>query len=105
MSAKKSRSHALATTTKGDLVSSSDQVLLGDLRTLIESARMRTAQAVNAELVLLHWRIGKRIREEILEEQRAPYGEQIVSSLATQLTAEFGRGYGRRNLFNMIRFA
>jgi hypothetical protein len=28
-----------------------------------------------------------------------------VSSLGTQLTAEFGRGFSRRNLFNMIRFA
>jgi predicted nuclease of restriction endonuclease-like (RecB) superfamily len=28
-----------------------------------------------------------------------------VSSLAAQLVSEFGRGFGRRNLFHMIRFA
>ncbi len=54
---------------------------------------------------MLHWEIGRRIRKDILKEKRAEYGEQIVSALGSQLTAEFGRGFGRRNLFNMIRFA
>ena len=30
---------------------------------------------------------------------------RIVSALGTQLTAQFGRGFSRRNLFNMVRFA
>ena len=34
-----------------------------------------------------------------------PYGEQIVTALSTQLTAEYGRGFSRPNLFHMIRFA
>ena len=63
------------------------------------------AAAKNAALTMLHWQIGRRIRQDILREQRADYGDQIVTSLATQLTVEFGRGFGRRNLFNMIRFA
>lgn len=53
----------------------------------------------------LYWQIGKRIREDVLQEQRAEYGEQIVSSLSHQLTAEYGRGFNRRNLFHMIKFA
>ncbi len=40
-----------------------------------------------------------------MKEGRAAYGEQIVSALGTQLTAEFGRGFGARNLFRMIRFS
>jgi DUF1016 N-terminal domain len=56
-------------------------------------------------LTLLHWQIGQRIRREILKEQRADYGAEIVSALSRRLEAEFGRGFGRRNLFNMIRFA
>ena len=28
-----------------------------------------------------------------------------MTTLSRQLTAEFGRGYARRNLFSMIRFA
>ena len=79
--------------------------LLRDLRGLIEQTRERVAAAVNRELTLLHWHIGKRIREDILREERAPYGEQIVSTLSGQLTEEFGRGFSRTNLLYMIQFA
>ncbi len=61
--------------------------------------------SVNSGIVLLYWNIGRRIREDILKGTRATYGEEIVSALAKQLAAEFGQGYSRRNLFNMIRFA
>lgn len=76
-----------------------------EIRELILSARMQTAQAVNAGLTMLYWRIGERIRREILKEKRAEYGAQIVQALSVLLEAEFGRGFSRRNLFNMIRFA
>lgn len=79
--------------------------LLQDLRGLILTARLTVATTVNATLTLLHWQIGKRVREDILKERRAEYGEQIVSTLSSQLEKEFGRGFGRRNLFNMVRFA
>jgi predicted nuclease of restriction endonuclease-like (RecB) superfamily len=49
--------------------------------------------------------VGRRIRQDILKEKRADYGGQIVASLSRQLEAEFGRGFSRRNLFNMVRFA
>jgi predicted nuclease of restriction endonuclease-like (RecB) superfamily len=78
---------------------------LADVRTLIEAAREQTARAVNAALVGLYWHIGTRIRRDILQEKRAGYGEQIVDALSTQLTAEYGRGFGRRSLFRMIQFA
>jgi predicted nuclease of restriction endonuclease-like (RecB) superfamily len=79
--------------------------LLGDIRALIEAAREQTARAVNSALVGLYWQIGKRIREDVLREKRAEYGERTVETLAGQLTAEYGRGFDRRNLFHMVRFA
>ena len=45
--------------------------LLGDLRELIESSRQRAAVAVNSELVLLYWHVGRRIRTDLLEDARA----------------------------------
>ena len=78
--------------------------LLGDLRRLINEARERAAVAVNRELTLMHWHIGDHIRRDILEEERAVYGERIVSTLSAQLTAEFGKGYSPRILFNMMQF-
>jgi hypothetical protein len=79
--------------------------LVGDLRRLIEQSRQELARAVNAGLVTLYWHIGHRIRQDILGEQRATYGEQIVNALSTQLTAEYGRGFTRTNLFYMVQFA
>lgn len=79
--------------------------LLADVRTLIDQARDVTARAVNSAPVLLYWSIGARICTEVLKRKRADYGEQIVSTLSRQLATEYGRGYGRRNLFNMIRLA
>lgn len=79
--------------------------LLGDIRSLIETARSRVAAAVNSELVLLNWRIGHRIRQDILGKERAEYGKRIVGSLAEQLTAAYGRGFSRPNLHRMVRLA
>jgi hypothetical protein len=79
--------------------------LLADLRTLINEARAGVARAVNAALVLLHWEIGRRVRTDILADDRAGYGDQIVATLSPQLTTEFGRGYTPSALWRMIRFA
>ncbi|MGA2031965.1 MAG: DUF1016 N-terminal domain-containing protein [Thermoguttaceae bacterium] len=79
--------------------------LLSDIRGLIEQARQQVARTVNAAMVRLYWSIGKRIREDILHEQRAEYGEEIVASLSAQLTMQYGRGFGRRSLFRMMQFA
>jgi DUF1016 N-terminal domain len=79
--------------------------LLTDIRSLIASSRDQLAQTVNSELVLLYWNVGKRIRGEILGEERAEYGKQIVESLSKALTLEYGRGFSNKSLFHMIRFA
>lgn len=79
--------------------------LLSDVRELILAARTQTAQAVNASLTLLYWQIGRRIRTGVLNEERAKYGEQIVSALGRQLEREFGRGFSTKSLHHMIRFA
>jgi len=88
-----------------DLLSPSDPALLGDLRQLIDGARTRAAQAVNAEITLLYWQVGKRIRTDILKHERAGYGLEIVSALSRQLTAAYGKGWGSRQLHHCLRFA
>ncbi len=64
--------------------------LLQDIRGLIEEARSAVAVTVNAGLTMLYWRIGQRIRQEILAEARAEYGSLIVATLSRQLQQEFG---------------
>lgn len=79
--------------------------LLTDIRQLIGEARKRVAYAINSELTLLYWRVGKRIRQDILKKKRARYGAEIVVTLSRQLVAEYGEGYNEKNLRRMIQFA
>ena len=79
--------------------------LLNDLRALISQSRQQVAQAINSVLVMLYWQVGHRIRTDVLREKRADYGKEIVHALSGQLTGEFGNGFGRANLFHMVRFA
>lgn len=79
-------------------------VLLHDITTLIHDAKQRAAVAVNSELTLLHWQVGKRIKEQVLEGDRADYGKQIITALAKVLTLQFGRGWSKRNLSYMVQF-
>jgi len=79
--------------------------LLKDIRTLIDSTRQRVASAVNAGLLILYWNVGHRIRQDILHQKRASYGEKIVPTVSALLTPDYGRGFSTRNLFKMIQFA
>lgn len=79
--------------------------LLKDVRSLIESARAHVAKSVNTGLVFLYWQIGQRIRRDILQCNRAEYGERIVVTVSRQLSKEYGRGFARDDLFRMIQFA
>ncbi|CAH1207521.1 putative nuclease YhcG [Candidatus Nitrotoga sp. BS] len=82
-----------------------DKQLLGDIRSLIEQSRQQLTVTVNSTLTMMHWHIGQRIRNEVLQGERAAYGEQIVSALARQLEADYGRGFSSKNLRHMLRFA
>lgn len=79
--------------------------LLSDIKSLIEEGRRQAAAAVNMGLTLLYWRVGQRINSEILQGERAAYGEQIVSTLSRQLVIAHGRSFGAKNLRHMMRFA
>jgi len=56
----------------------SSGALVQVLRSLIEATRGRIAQRVNSGLVSLYWQVGKRLREEVLGNERAAYGEQTL---------------------------
>jgi predicted nuclease of restriction endonuclease-like (RecB) superfamily len=79
--------------------------LLSDIRILIEEARSAVAIAVNSGLTMLYWRVGKRINQTILKGDRAEYGKQIIATLSQELTSEYGKGFGEKNLRRMVQFA
>lgn len=96
-------SKKIKTTTK--LPAAKNAKLLKDLCLLIDESRQRIAYQCNAELVLLYWNIGERILNDVLFKQRAEYGKQVIETLSSQLTVEYGRGFSLSNLWDMVKFA
>jgi len=67
---------------------------------IIEGARTRVVRAVNSEMVLSNWHVGREIVEYVQRgEARAEYGEEVIEDLSHQLLARVGRGYSTRNLW------
>ena len=79
--------------------------LLTELRSLIEQARQHVAPTATSTLTMLYWNVGRRIQRDVLKDGRADYGEQIVSTLSTQLVRKYGQGFGLRSLRRMVQFA
>src|SRR5438876_9942905 len=79
--------------------------LIGGIAELLEAARRNAARTVNALMTATYWEIGRRIVEfEQGGKDRAGYGEQLLDQLSVDLTSRFGRGFGRRNLFQIRAF-
>ena len=80
-------------------------ILFNDISALIEQTRRTIYTQANCETVLLFWRIGRRVNNEVLQNKRAGYGKQIVVTLSRQLTEKYGRSFEEKNLRRMLQFA
>ncbi|MEL6256808.1 MAG: PDDEXK nuclease domain-containing protein [Bacteroidota bacterium] len=74
-----------------------------EIKSLVHQVRARAVKQINAVQTQLYWQIGKRIKEEVLKSERAGYGEEILSTLASELTQLYGRGFSKRNLYRMLK--
>jgi predicted nuclease of restriction endonuclease-like (RecB) superfamily len=98
--------HSKATCNQKNMeIEKSENRLMNDLVVLIEESKKQLAYAVNTTLTITYWKIGNRINNEVLENQRADYGKQIVVSVARQLTAQYGRSFEEKSLRRMMQFA
>ena len=79
--------------------------LVQELSVLIEESKQHVSRVANSSLTLLFWHIGKRINEEILNNERAEYGKQIVVKVSRQLENRLGRNFVERNVRRMMQFA
>jgi predicted nuclease of restriction endonuclease-like (RecB) superfamily len=79
--------------------------LVKEIALLIEETKNHVARVTNSTLTILFWQIGKRINDEILKNERAEYGKQILSSVSEQLEIKYGRNFEEKNLRRMIQFA
>lgn len=78
--------------------------LIERLRRRIRESQARAAQAVSTELVMLYWSIG---RDVLAQQEASHWGDDVVGRIVDDLSASTGsaRGFSRRNLFYMRRFA
>lgn len=79
--------------------------ILQDMCEIIKISRESAYQAVNLALVRRNWLLDRRIAEEELNgESRADYGLEIIKKLSKELTAEYGKGFTKTNLYNFYMF-
>ncbi|MDR1449158.1 MAG: DUF1016 N-terminal domain-containing protein [Propionibacteriaceae bacterium] len=79
--------------------------LFEEVLALIEEGRTAAAVQSNAAQIITYWSVGCAIENDILKQERAPYGQQIMVTLADRLTACYGRTYHHRNLRRMVQFS
>lgn len=70
-----------------------------EIKQIITNAQHKAVKAVNAERVIMYWKIGEKIfLEEQNGKERADYGSFLIEKLSTELTATFGSGFSQRQL-------
>ncbi len=80
-------------------VQSPDNQLFDRVVSILEQTRGNVVRAVNTNMVLAYWLIGREIVEEIQSGKgRAEYGEQILGTLSSRLTKRYGKGFSATNL-------
>lgn len=79
--------------------------LFNQIKNLIEQTKNNVAIVVNSSLTMMYWEIGNKINQDILKNQRAEYGKEIVVKLSRQLQDNFGKGFDEKNLRRMMQFA
>jgi len=81
------------------------QDLFAEIKALIEQTKQQIAIAINSTITTLYWEIGNRIRNDVLQNKRAKYGEEIVKHLSVNLTEQYGKGWSEKHLRHCLRFA
>ncbi len=79
--------------------------ILADARKIIETARSNAVRSVDFSRVQMYWNLGRRIFEDEQEgKERADYGTYLIKNLAKNLEAEYGSGFGVRQLEQARQF-
>jgi predicted nuclease of restriction endonuclease-like (RecB) superfamily len=75
------------------------------IKQIVEDSRSHIAQTINATLTITYWNIGGVIKEDVLNNQRAAYGEEVILNLSKKLTQEYGKGWSSQHLQHCLRIA
>lgn len=79
--------------------------LIDDIGSTLQRARENAVKAVNTELVIANWQIGKHIVEfEQNGKEKADYGSSLLTNLSKDLKAFYGKGFGKSNIYLCRQF-
>ena len=79
--------------------------IISDIKGIISSGQKSAYNATNKAMVLTYWHIGKRIVEQEQKgNERAQYGEALITVLSKELTKEYGKSFSKRNLQYFRKF-
>lgn len=79
-------------------------MLVGDIRQIIETGRRQAYASVNASMIVTYWNIGRRIVEEEQHgEARAEYGKNLLGFLSSELK-DYGDNFSERRLRDYRQF-
>lgn len=91
--------------TRSDAPTATQPPLLQDIRSLIDATRTRVAARVNAEITALYWQVGRRVHVEVLQGERAGYGQRLIPQLSQALTQAYSSGWGVQHLRHCVLLA
>ena len=76
---------------------------LKDLKSKIQQSQIKAALAVNSQLILLYWELGRQIVEK---QEHAKWGSGFIDQLSTDLKSEFPAlgGFSVSNLYSIVKF-
>jgi predicted nuclease of restriction endonuclease-like (RecB) superfamily len=90
---------------KGKSAAKKPEALFERVVSILEQARGNVVRAVNTNMVLAYWLIGRELVEGVQGgEKRAEYGKQMLSDLSVQLARRYGSGFSVPNLQNFRKF-
>lgn len=90
---------------KGKAPAAKPEELFGRIVTILEQARGAVVRAVNTNMVLAYWLIGREIVHDLQAgEERAEYGEKVVEELSARLTERYGKGFSPTTLQYFRKF-
>jgi predicted nuclease of restriction endonuclease-like (RecB) superfamily len=90
---------------KKNVAAKHPDALFGRVVSILEQAQGNVVRAVNTNMVLAYWLIGREIVQEFQGgEERAEYGKRVVEELSARLTERYGKGFSSQVLWSFRQF-
>lgn len=86
------------------LVTSTVEELYSQIDLMIINSKTVAAKAVNKAMISLYWHMGQSLYENVLSNERAEYGDAVITEISKKLCIAYGKGFSRAALFRMIQF-